>query len=172
MPTAALELRDSTVKNSSRNIFGGTACRRERHSGLNTRLFRLTAVAAVLLSLPEAAMAIKSDGSNPFPNFSPSCYFGVKDYRPNSPDEAEQPIHVTAEQVSTEDRNKVTLTGEANIEQGNRFIHADEIYYDHESGDMHARGNIYYEDGVITVDRSERMKGNLRNRKLDAEKSV
>ena len=68
--------------------------------------------------------------------------------------------------------NNSILVGEANIEQGNRLIHADEVHYNHETGDMHARGNIYYEDGVITVDRSERMKGNLRTKKLDAEKSV
>ena len=169
---SGLELRDRTVKHSSTNIFGSTSCRRDRLSWRGSRLFRFTAIAAALLSLPETAMAIKSDGGNPFPNFSPSCYFGVKDYRPNSPDEADQPIHVTAEEITTEDRSRITLTGEANIEQGNRLIHADEVHYNHETGDMHARGNIYYEDGVITVDRSERMKGNLRTKKLDAEKSV
>lgn len=72
------------------------------------------------------------------------------------------PVEVTADKVEATLKNDISYSGNVEIIQGHRTLKAKETTYNQDTQELKANGDIFYDDGAITVKSEDSLSTNLR----------
>lgn len=131
-----------------------------KHSS-KVAVLRLTTLSCAL-ALAASAVA----GTPPVlaSNYDKRCYADIPKYRKPAKDFSVDytPVSVTADQVEANLKNDINYSGNVEVIQGHRTLKADETTFNQETQELTAAGDIFYDDGEITVKSQDSLSTNLK----------
>ncbi|PJG60014.1 LPS assembly protein LptD [Aeromonas cavernicola] len=97
------------------------------------------------------------------------CYDYVPKVEASAPDANAAPIEVGAKRLEASQGGTATYEGDVKVRQGVRKFDSDYAQLDQKSRDVIAIGNIYYNDGQVTVTSDKTLKSNLKTKDSELE---
>lgn len=131
---------------------------------------------AFLVSYPVLAAdntrTVKKPGKNiRVQGYDKRCNADIPPYKPKDPNynPNQTQVSINADEV-TATMNDVEYSGNVDIVQGDKHLKADKTKFNQETQEMNAEGDIFYQDGDITVETDEKIKTNFDTNRTEMDK--
>ena len=117
--------------------------------------FTYTLIAASLL---EAMPALAADGVG---TFDQRCYSDVPELRQDPANANQLPIEVSADSAEATQNGTAIYRGDVQVFQGLRTLSSRYTELNQNTRDLTAKGNIFYQDGQVTLRSNDALHSNL-----------
>ncbi len=82
------------------------------------------------------------------------------------------PVHITAKEASAKQGGKLIYTGDVKAKQGDRSFSSDYAELDQPTGEVTAKGDIDYQDSIVTLKSDKKMTSNLNTHETKIQQST
>ena len=124
-----------------------------------------TLIASGILASASAEAAVGAGA------FDQRCYSDVPAARPTPADINQQPVEVNADSAEANKEGKAIYRGDVQVFQGLRTLNSNYTELDQASRDLTAKGNIFYQDGQLTLRSDDVLHSNLTSRQSSLDKA-
>jgi len=126
----------------------------------------------ILLPLP--SLAGTKDLLSTQTVYDARCLADVPPYVKNAKnqDPNQTPVSITADHADADLRHSVNYSGNVEIVQGQKTLKADNTSFNHETQDIMASGDIFYQDGEVTVKSDTTLTTNLKTNDTRLDKAT
>lgn len=135
---------------------------------MTDRSLGLTCSLIVTTSLAGYGQALAADGTGVFDQ---RCYSDVPAAQPNPANLNQLPVEVNADRVEATQTGKAIYSGDVQIFQGIRTLSSRYTELDQSTHDLTASGNVFYQDGQVTLRTNEALRANLKTRETRLDKA-